>query len=197
MERRLLRGGPLLLEIPITAEDRGGLVVRLHTLRDHQNIQLDTRIEVPWSDRSLELAFSTFRDRLRPGRTETFRITVKGADGRPLGPGDAEVLAYMFDRSLEIFAAHDPPDPRQLYPSSTIRNATQSPLGTARSVWYQAEGWHDLPSWPHLQPARLKFYDGWPIGGPGVRGMPLGRSRDMMARSRPAAAPGEQALMKA
>ena len=77
--RRVLHSGSddELIELPITEADRGGFSVVLTVLRDHQLIRQTTSVFVPWDDRRLEVGFTTFRDTMRPGTRETFRVTVK------------------------------------------------------------------------------------------------------------------------
>ncbi len=67
---------------------------------------------MPWDDKELKVDFATFRDRLRPGQSETWRVTVTGATpGATALKETAELLAYMYDRSLDAFAPHHPPSP--------------------------------------------------------------------------------------
>ena len=113
IERRILRAGTdaTLIERAITEEDRGGFGVTLTAVRDHQFLQQTQSVFVPWDDRELKVTFATFRDRLRPGQTETWRVTVKGATKEHPLAETAELLAYMYDRSLDVFAPHRPPSP--------------------------------------------------------------------------------------
>ena len=46
-------------------------------------------------------------------------MTVKGPKGAPLENAAAELLAYMYDRSLDLFAPHSPPSVLALYPNRT------------------------------------------------------------------------------
>ncbi|HEY0782587.1 MAG TPA: MG2 domain-containing protein, partial [Thermoanaerobaculia bacterium] len=63
--RRLAAGSdPSLVELPVGPDDRGGFVVRATAVRDHQLLTATTNVDVPWSDRELQVAFSTFRDTL-------------------------------------------------------------------------------------------------------------------------------------
>ncbi len=119
IERRILRAGtdPVVVERTITEEDRGGLGVTLTAVRDHQFLQQTQSVFVPWDDRELKVSFATFRDRLRPGQTETWRVTVKGASPEHPLKETAELLAYMYDRSLDAFAPHRPPSPLSLLPN--------------------------------------------------------------------------------
>ena len=170
VERRRLDSsdGAAVLEIPIGEAERGGLVVRLAAVRDHQLMQAHEQVLVPWDDRRLRVELATFRDRLRPGSRETWRVTVRAADETALAAGAAELLAYMYDRSLDLFAPHRPIDALSLYPGPPWVQPLQSSLRGAGEVW--AEGnLAELPEYPALVPARLVFLESWGIGGPGLR----------------------------
>ncbi len=97
-----------LIEIPITEADRGGFGVTLTAVLDHQLVTLTQQVFVPWDDRELKLSFATFRDLMRPGARESWRVNVRSADGTSPEAGAAELLAYMYDRSLDVFSPHNP-----------------------------------------------------------------------------------------
>ncbi len=180
-QRQLHSGdGPRILEISIAKELRGGFTVTLAGLRDHQLMTFTENVFVPWSDRELQVEFATFRDRLRPGTDETWKVTVRGADEETLERGAAEVLAYMYDRSLDVFAPHQPFRPLSLYPSRFGGFQIQSNLGSTHPVWRTAR-LPRLPNYPRFAPDRLKFYDGYAIGGPGTRSRRGGFAKLAMA----------------
>jgi uncharacterized protein YfaS (alpha-2-macroglobulin family) len=137
IERRTLRGGesPSLIERPIGPADRGGLGFKLLMLRDHQLCDLTASVQVPWDDRELRVELGTFRDRLRPGAREAWKITVRPPAGEAPETAAAEVLAAMTDRSLEIFASHELPNPLQLYPDRSQVPYLVSSLGQEGEVW--------------------------------------------------------------
>lgn len=175
VEERRLRSdeGLQTIEIPIGDQHRGGFTVRLTALRDHQLMSFTENVMVPWDDRQLAIEFATFRDQLRPGGEETWKLTVRGGpegDEAAAAVAAAEVLAYMYDRSLDVFADHHPPRPIDLYPSRLGATPARANLGSAGSVWRDARGYGRLPSYPHLRGDRLKFFDNYAIGGPGARG---------------------------
>lgn len=169
IERRTLRGGeaPSLIEIPIREEHRGGLGFRLLLLRDHQLFDLEERVNVPWDDRELKVSFATLRDTLRPGARETWRVTVRPPKGTPPEAAAAEVLAVMTDRSLDVFGTQARPDPLALYPDRSGTSQVQEDLGTTYPVrikWYPQN-----PRPADLLKERLRYLDGFGIGGPGRR----------------------------
>ena len=61
-------------------------------------------------------------------------MTVKTPGGKPAEKGAAELLAYMYDRSLDLFAPHRPPRLAGLYPNRTGTAWWDPALGTAPMV---------------------------------------------------------------
>ena len=205
LSRTILQAGEgkTFVEIPVTEEDRGGFGVTLSALRDHQWMSQTAAVFVPWDDRELKLEFSSFRDRIRPGTRETWRVTVKSPSGKPVEAGTAELLGYMYDRSLDVFAPHQPPSVLSLYPSRTGTPWTRATLGPAWAQWVTGS-FASTPSAPSLLPDRLKELDRYGIGGPGARGRRMmmkgavgaGMAAESMAMNEavpaPAAAPAPQ-----
>jgi len=159
-----------LIEMPVGEKDRGGFEVRLSLVSDHQLVTDSARILVPWSDKELAVSFATFRDRIRPGTKETWRVTVKAPSGVPVEPAAAELLAYMYDRSLDVYAGHYPPNPLSLYPDRAQGGYLRSSLAEAGGLWVFGSDFGYRPSAENLHGDRLKFLDGYGIGGPGSRG---------------------------
>lgn len=176
-ERRILTAGrdSSLLEIPVKESDRGGLALTLTAVRDDQLLQQTASVFVPWDDRELSVSFMTFRDRLRPGAKETWRVSVKGATPEHPLRESAELLAYMYDRSLDLFAPHNPPSPLSLYPTRMRPATSRVTLGRGQTHFVESRGFGEVPGWSAPRPDRLKFEEGYGIGGPGRRGM-VGRA---------------------
>ncbi len=170
VERRELTAGESasLIEIPIGEKDRGGFGVKLTVLSDHQLMMLSQTVFVPWDDKELKVSFATFRDRLRPGQHETWTVRVEGPKSSKLAPAAAELLAYMYDRSLDVFAPHQAPNPLSLYPYRTAIAWSRASLGEVYFSWIRGS-FPGLPAWPGLSPDSLKLYGGYGIGGPGMR----------------------------
>jgi uncharacterized protein YfaS (alpha-2-macroglobulin family) len=173
IQRKLLRSGldPSIIEIPITDEDRGGLGLSMTLVRDNQFIRFQNSLMVPWDNKELKVEFSTFRDRLRPGQQESWSVKVSGPSGKDLAVPAAELLAYMYDRSLDAFVPHMPPNPLNLYPRRGGLVQIFTNLDQARLVWLDSNGFTHGPSGPVFRDDRLIFLDGYGIGGPGIRGM--------------------------
>ncbi len=216
LERRFLTltGPATLIELPVTPQDRGGLLVSLVGVRDFQLLRFTQTVVVPYDHKELKVEFSTFRDRLRPGAKETFRVTVKGSRAESVERGAAEVLAYMYDRSLDAFAPHTPPTPISLFTQRTAFGWTRSTLGAGQVMWIWNDRFPEVPEAPDLIPVQLKVLDGYGIGGPGGKGrgggraMPMAVARESKAMSKeesrsegapppPPAPPGEADLAMA
>ncbi|HVT60280.1 MAG TPA: MG2 domain-containing protein [Thermoanaerobaculia bacterium] len=128
---RSLRSGrdAEIVELPVGPEDRGGIAARLVLVRDHQLLAAEASVFVPWDDHELALEFNTFRDRIRPGTAETWRVKVRPLDGSAPEAAAAELLAYMYDRSLDLFVPHQPPALLDALPRLDRVESWESTLG--------------------------------------------------------------------
>lgn len=200
-ERRVLRralvGGkaPAVVEVPVTEELRGGFTAVLVGVRDWQFLRFTAPVFVPWDDKELSLEFATFRDTLRPGAKETWRVTVRGPKGAKVEAGAAELLAYMYDQSLDLFAKHAPPSVAALYPRRLTPVDVRASLGTATAQWLVNEGFGEVRSWEAPQPDSLRFVEGYSVGGPGRRRM-RGYAGGAVARREAMPAPTAAPMMR-
>ena len=164
IERRTLAadGAPSLIEIPLGEEHQGGLGLRLLAVGDHQIMDLSASAYVPW-DRGLDIELATFRDRVRPGSHETWRVTVRragtagGSEARPEAQL-AEILAYLYDRSLDQIARQNPPQVLALFPLRTEITAAVSSLGGRAAASLPGTVWGEAGRVPEaLRPDRLRL----------------------------------------
>lgn len=61
-------------------------------------------MDVPWSNKELQIEYATFRDKTLPGSEEKWKVKIKGYKGEKLA---AEMLASMYDASLDQFKPHN------------------------------------------------------------------------------------------
>lgn len=87
----------------VSESDRGGFYIQATSIRLNRVFSAQQLIDVPWSDKELEVEYTTFRDKLLPGQDEEWRIKIKGPKGERVA---AEVVAAMYDASLDAFAPH-------------------------------------------------------------------------------------------
>lgn len=153
LQRTILRDGIQAIPFSITEKHRGGLTVILSATKDYQVLRKQQHIDVPWSNRKLKLAFTTFRDKLRPGEKEKWRITVKDSKDQALPKEAVEVLAAMYDRSLDIFAPFTLQDTQGLYPKYSSYFNYYDSIGRHHGLlnWQQ----HPYPSAKRYQATQL------------------------------------------
>lgn len=162
---------PSVIEIPVHEEDRGGMAFTLRLVHDHQEIKITEHIMVPWDNKEMKVEFASFRNKIRPGSKETWTLKLTGPLGKELGSRNAEILAYMYDRSLDAFAPHYPPLPSSAYPTHFTVAQIQTELGIAPPAYVSTGGLSYHPEFPYLSTDHLFFLDSYGIGGPGGRGM--------------------------
>ncbi len=107
---------PQIIELPIGDEDRGGVTVRLWMFRDWQPLEEQIFVQVPWRDKELKVDFDSIREVIRPGESEHWKISVEDSAGKGLEADQSEILAYMYDRSLDLIKEETPPSILSLYP---------------------------------------------------------------------------------
>ena len=135
LKRSVHRGGIKQFEFPVTQAHQGGLTFVSTLVKDYQLIRKTRRVFVPWADKKLNVSFSTFRDKLKPGQKETWRISVKDAKNKPMENSAVEVLASMYDRSLDLFATHSPQSVLGLYRQQSFRLNSRNSLGISRQTY--------------------------------------------------------------
>ncbi|MDC0710168.1 alpha-2-macroglobulin family protein [Stigmatella sp. ncwal1] len=165
--RQLTRGkDPAVIEMPVTEALRGGFTVSLVGVRDYQLLRFVQPVSVPFDNKELSIEFTSFRDRLRPGEKETWRVTVRGPKGGPVEAGAAELLAYMYDQALDLFAPHEPLLGTMFYGDELSEVELLSSLGaeTARQVRGEGLG---VSGWFYPKGDRLLFLENNNMGGPG------------------------------
>ena len=165
------------IDFDITPADRGGLSFRVTMVHDYQKIQQEHHLSVPWSDKKLEFEFIGLRDRMEPSTKEKFQIAVSSESLKQTKSSlqQIEVLAYMFDRSLEFFKAHTPPSMATFYPSRQGVAAVTSSLGLSYGQLFlgQSPNFAASPVW---EIDRFNFLDSYGVGGPGYFGGALYKS---------------------
>jgi 5-hydroxyisourate hydrolase-like protein (transthyretin family) len=105
-----------------TDADRGGFGVGFLFIKHNRLYQFNETVMVPWSNKELAVTYSTFRDKLLPGSEEQWKVTISGPKGDKAA---AEVLASMYDASLDQFKPHNWTKP-SIWPTYNKQNAWQA-----------------------------------------------------------------------
>ncbi|MCE2785923.1 MAG: MG2 domain-containing protein [Pirellula sp.] len=91
------------IELPIDEAMRGGATVRVTYVRENRLYSETRKISVPWKNKELTLKWERFRNKLEPGAKEKWSLKIQGPDAQG---ASAELLASMYDASLDAFAPH-------------------------------------------------------------------------------------------
>ncbi len=91
------------ISIPILEKHRGNLTVHFSTVKFGRRHSSKETITVPYSNKVLDIQFETFRNKLLPGSKEEWKLIIKGPRGEKVA---AELLAAMYDESLDAFASN-------------------------------------------------------------------------------------------
>ncbi len=91
------------VSIPVHSEDRGNMFWHATVVR-HGRVNIHTgTIEVPWSNKELDIQYTTFRNQLEPGTKEEWLLTIRGPKRDAVA---AEMVAALYDQSLDQFSPH-------------------------------------------------------------------------------------------
>jgi len=89
-----------IIEFPVTEDDFGGYFVHFQSVSQSNPTLLTKYVSVPFYSKMLNVVTRTFRDKTKPGATEEWEFEVKDSEKQPI---NAEVLASMYDKSLDQF----------------------------------------------------------------------------------------------
>ena len=88
------------LDLPIREAMRGGVTIRATMVHDGKVFQQTRRLEVPWSNKRLEIQVQRWKDLIRPGQQEVIELRLVGPDARAAA---GEVVATLYDASLDQY----------------------------------------------------------------------------------------------
>ncbi len=92
------------INISITESSRGNLYAHVYGVYEGTTIQKQVTLTVPFTNKQLDFSLETFRDKLTPGGKEEWKIKLKGHKANEV---EAELLASMYDASLDAFKPHN------------------------------------------------------------------------------------------
>jgi uncharacterized protein YfaS (alpha-2-macroglobulin family) len=131
------------ISVPVGAEDLGGFAIHYSFTAFNSFEGGSKLIQVPAPKTELTIETKTFRDKLEPGVPETWSFTIKGPDGEKVS---AELLASMYDVSLDQFAPHQwpfNPQPSLQYYSLGSPNAANSFGNTSMFLQYSYRNYNN------------------------------------------------------
>ena len=91
------------IRFDVKEEHRGGFHVRVTFVRENRAYIQTRRVDVPWKNKDLKIKWEHFVSKLTPGGKETWTAVISGPDANKRA---AEMVAGMYDASLDAFAPH-------------------------------------------------------------------------------------------
>ena len=101
------------VSLPVGEEQRGGFTLRAWLVRDGRLQSVERTIDVPWTNKQFAVSWERFRRRVEPGTQEVWRAKVMSvADplAGPAAPAVAEMVATLYDQSLDALTPHTWPN---------------------------------------------------------------------------------------
>ena len=95
--------GQQVLEFKLPDSLTGQVSILADLVYDNHNFFEQHDVTIEDNSKKLNFAFESFRSPLLPGGTEKWKIKITDAQGKPL---QAELLASMYDASLDAFVKH-------------------------------------------------------------------------------------------
>lgn len=92
------------IEVPISKDVRGGFNIRVMQIKENREYFHVQYVPVEWTNKKLNLKFAHMTSKMLPGQKDTWKIEISGEEAEA---GAIEMLAAMYDASLDAFAAHN------------------------------------------------------------------------------------------
>ncbi|MCK9290313.1 MAG: alpha-2-macroglobulin family protein [Bacteroidales bacterium] len=93
----------LIIPYIVSEADRGHLQIQALAVSHNRSHHLIESVEVPYTNKKLDITLETVRQPLKPGAEETWIIHIRGKQKEAIA---AELLASLYDASLDQFASH-------------------------------------------------------------------------------------------
>lgn len=90
----------------VTESMRGGFNLRVTQVRENRGYLESRHVDVPWSNKNLQIQWEHFVSKLEPGQKETWTAVITGSDARK---AVAEMVAALYDASLDAYATQQWP----------------------------------------------------------------------------------------
>lgn len=94
------------LSLPVTEKERGGFTLHVTQIRENRAHLSSRFVTVPWTNKKYSLRWEHMRNKLEPGAKESWTLLVEGTSKEE----PVEMVAAMYDASLDAFLPHGWPD---------------------------------------------------------------------------------------
>ncbi|MCS7018979.1 MAG: alpha-2-macroglobulin family protein [Cytophagales bacterium] len=140
---------------------RGNVAMRAVMIRNGRFYQVSRLVQVPHTNKQLNIRFETFRNKLLPGEKEEWRLKISNKDGTA-DRAIAEMVATLYDASLDAFGAHsfDFPAPPTFGIAYNWRGQT-----------FGSQSFNQTGSNPYTGNLQYRYYDALQMLATGIGGM--------------------------
>lgn len=97
------RATQAIIEQNVTESMRGGFTLRVTQVRDNRAYLVTRQVAVPWTNKKLAIRWEHFVSKLKPGEQQRWTAIIQGPKA---GPAAAELVATLYDASLDAFHPH-------------------------------------------------------------------------------------------
>lgn len=203
------------IKLAVTEAMRGGFTLHVTQVRENRGYLTSRKVSVPWLNKQLDLKWERMVSKLQPGQKETWTLEVRSpkSEGRSAEQAVAEMVATLYDASLDAFAALNWPDRfgffREDYSTlnaqfMNFRRDLQRVYGNWREPMEGvAITWRHFPGeltenlWGFRFARRMRGGSGAPGSPEGMAMMADAAPARMAAIPAPATVPGEMAMFQA
>jgi uncharacterized protein YfaS (alpha-2-macroglobulin family) len=140
------------VEWPVTEDMRGGFTVRVSYVRENRAYFNARSVQVPWTNKRLDVKWESFRSKLLPGQKETWTALVTGPNAKSAA---AEMVATLYDASLDQYASLGWPGAFNVFRSEAMIGHAEFQNSTAG--FRHLHGW-----WPVEQRSFVWRYRAFP-----------------------------------
>lgn len=192
--------GALDQSFTLAEQDRGGLRVHGAYAYDNRMYTFEHRVDVPWSNKDLQIEYLSYRDKTEPGADEEWHLKISGEKKDAVV---AELLATMYDASLDAFLPHN--WQLSLYPSYSgegqirsagfavtyLRHLFSPQHGQYRDVDYRGYrqiNWFDFPMYSGrmwMRGGKVMDAQAPPMVAEAAQNMAMDEEAEMKADGRP------------
>ncbi|MBK1832482.1 alpha-2-macroglobulin family protein [Roseibacillus ishigakijimensis] len=181
LQRTWTQGGRTqeMIRFPVTEKQRGGFTVTIFQVSQNRFHQATRQVSVPWTNQELTVRWEHMVNKLEPGAKESWTAVVEGAGGEA---AVAEMVATMYDASLDAFASHRFRDLASFYRRES--GVWLSPDFSSDFEYFEAQSHFASGRWHSLGDIYRGFFFG-ETGFGSDPGLPVRRSRAMAMPSAP------------
>jgi uncharacterized protein YfaS (alpha-2-macroglobulin family) len=131
------------IKLAVTEAMRGGFTLHVTQVRENRGYLTSRQVSVPWTNKELDLKWEHFVSKLTPGQKETWTLVVQSPKSKVQSAEKtaAELVATLYDESLDAFAPHGWPDGFEIFRQDN--STAQAQFGNeARQFQHEFGNWN-------------------------------------------------------